>query len=97
MRGKNPHDKWKLKLDLLERCVSKGYVKPDRSIEKTDLMNWFSPSDEPTVQDIISALTDEEAPLEYKSENKNELWLTNLSDAREHIEDLEENPGWYRF
>lgn len=97
MVRRESRDTWLLKMDLVDSLIYKGYIKPGNSIHTNTIIdNWFAEGESEAAKEIITKLADPDnpAPLEYKNQNKEEIWVTDVEDGEDFIKSIERDP-WY--
>ena len=96
MDGIPPQERTNLEIDFLEVLLGAGAIEPD-SISMEKVRNWF-PTRERDIADEIAGDwdQDDDIPMEYVSARQERIWVNDVEEAEEHLDDLRENPPWFR-
>lgn len=95
--GTTERDEWVFKLDLLSRLISKGVVRPNRSVSVSTIRNWFPTRERDVANAIVESFVDDPAaPIEYTDTDRESIWITDLEEARAFKREIDENPDWFR-
>lgn len=95
MDGRNPRDRTRLTIDLLETLLERGAVCPD-SILVTRIQSWFSARERELAAEIVTELArTPDAPVEFVTSSRVSVWLTDIEATQAYLADLRENPSWF--
>jgi|GEM_PF-4288115 len=96
MDGRNPREKWELKLDLVEHLVELGYILPEDSVDRSTIEGWFSDSEQELAEEIVNDLLENpDAPVATTDTSANGIGITDYEAANEFKDSLWENPPWF--
>lgn len=95
MDGRNPRDRTRLTIDLLETLLDRGAVCPD-SVLLTRIQSWFSARERELAAEIVSELArTPDSPVEFVTSERVSIWLTDHEATQIYLADLRENPPWF--
>jgi hypothetical protein len=95
MDGRNPRDRTRLTIDLLETLLERCAVCPD-SILVTRIQSWFSARERELAAEIVTELArTPDAPVEFVTSSRVSVWLTDIEATQAYLADLRENPSWF--
>lgn len=93
---RTPGSKRELKRRVLEQLIDRRIAHPWRAVPPGTIKGWFPAHEQPVAMAALMELLAEDTPVDYATPAET-VWLEDLSEARELLEDLERTyPHWFQ-
>lgn len=95
MDGRNPRQRTRLTMDLLETLLERDAICPN-SVTVSRVQSWFSARERELAADIAAELASaSDTPVEFVTADRVSVWLTSREATRTYVSDLRANPPWF--